>query len=367
VAKRLAGFKNKFVNVYHQGGDEFIVLIQNATITYIKDLAIELVNEIKKPFIINGMEVFVTTSIGISRSPDHTNNINELIKMADTAMYYAKLDGKNTFKFFNNELKLQLERKAMIESELRRAKKNEELFILYQPKFNLDNYEIVGMEALIRWKHPHLGLVSPVEFIPIAEETGLIIEIGKWVIQEALHQIRKWQDQGYPLVKVSVNVSQRQFRDMQLVPFIELCLHSLNIDAKYLEIEITESVMEHSELIIPKLKAIKEMGIGVSIDDFGTGYSSLNFLKDLPVDTLKIDQSFIRDLLENPRNNSLVKTILEIGNILNLKVVAEGVETKEHLNHLLQLNCPIGQGYFFSKPINASELEDRFLNKPRFV
>ncbi|MCL6572909.1 MAG: EAL domain-containing protein [Bacillus sp. (in: Bacteria)] len=363
VAKRLLSFQSEFVNVYHHSGDEFIVLIQNKNITYIKLLAMEIVTGMKKPFFINGNEIFITTSIGISRYPDHTNTINDIIKMADTAMYQAKLSGKNTFKFFTNELKLQLARKAVIESQLRRAIKNEELFILYQPKFKLTNNEIVGIEALIRWQHPFLGLVSPVEFIPIAEETGLIIDIGKWVIQEVLHQMSNWQDQGYPLVKVSVNVSQRQFRDKELVPTIGSNLHTFTIDAKYFEIEITESVIEDIELVIPKLNMLKEMGVGISIDDFGTGYSSLNILKDLPIDTLKVDQTFIRDLVGSSRNHLLVKTILEIGKILDLKVVAEGIETEEQLNQLLKLNCPIGQGYYFSKPIRHTELENKFFKK----
>lgn len=360
VAKRLQSFETELIKVFHHGGDEFIILIRNKDVLFIKNISSEIVKSIKVPFYINGIEIYITTSIGISRYPDHTHEIHDLIKMADTAMYYAKLEGKDTFKIFNNELKLQIERKAIIESELRRAIKNEELFILYQPKFSLNNYEIVGIEALIRWEHPVLGIISPGEFIPIAEETGLITDIGRWVIHGVIQQMRIWQDKRYPLVKVSLNVSQRQFRDTQLVPTIESYLQLFNIDSKYLEIEITESVMEDLDLIIPILNTLKAMGVGISIDDFGTGYSSLNLLKVLPIDTLKIDQSFIRDLLENPKDYSLVKTILEIGNNLELKVVAEGVETEAHLKQLLQLKCPIGQGYYFSKPIHPAALENKF-------
>jgi diguanylate cyclase len=363
VSKRLLSFKNDMVNVYHHGGDEFIVIAGNTNEKYIKDLASEIIKKIKEPYYLNITEVFITASIGISLYPEHTNHINDLIKTADTAMYFAKLAGKNTFKFFNKELEMQLERKAKIEAELRKALKNKELNILYQPKFNLGNLELVGIEALIRWKHPTLGTISPSEFIPIAEEIGIINDIGKWVIKEILHQIRSWLDKGFPCVKVSVNISPKQFSDQKLVQDICSFLHLYQIDSKYLEIEITESVISEPKISTPILNSLKEQGIGISIDDFGTGYSSLSIIKDLPIDTLKIDQSFIHDLLENPKEKLLVMTIVEIGNILGLKVIAEGIETAEQLEHLLQLNCTMGQGYYFSKPISASELETRFFKQ----
>ncbi|WP_462408524.1 sensor domain-containing protein [Neobacillus sp. Marseille-QA0830] len=361
VAKRLLSFEDKMINVYHHGGDEFIIIIQCTNITYIKELAAAIIKKIQEPYSINGIEVWITTSIGISFYPYHTHDITDLIKFADTAMYYAKLDGKNTFKFFNEELEWRLERKSKLESELRKALINNELHMFYQPKFQLDSFEIVGMEALIRWEHPELGLISPMEFIPIAEETGLILTIGKWVIHEVLQQMRIWQDQGYPCMKVSVNVSSRQFRDKDLVQTIRSGLHIFHIDPNLFEIEITESEIADTELSIPILKSLKEIGVSISIDDFGTGYSSLNVLKDLPIDTIKIDQSFVRDLLEHPKENLLVMAILQIGNILGLKVVAEGIETEKQLQHLLMLNCRIGQGYYFSKPIKVTEFENRFL------
>jgi diguanylate cyclase (GGDEF)-like protein/PAS domain S-box-containing protein len=363
VAKRLTAFRNEHINVYHHGGDEFIVIIQNTNVTFLKNLALSILNSIKESYFLNGIEVFITASIGISLYPNHTSHIIDLIKSADTAMYYAKLEGKNTYKFFNKELEMQQERKTMIEAELRKAIKNEELLILYQPKFQLDRIEIIGIEALVRWEHPVLGLVSPEEFIPVAEETGLIIEIGNWVIHDVLHQMQKWQEKGYPCLKVSVNVSPRQFRDKELVRTIQSSLQIFNIDSCNFEIEITESVLADPELAIPILNSLKKIGVGISIDDFGTGYSSLNILKDLPIDTLKIDQSFIRDLFGDPKDNLLVMTIIEIGHILGLKVVAEGIETEQQLNHLLLLNCRIGQGFYFSKPVKAAELENRFFMK----
>lgn len=360
VAKRLLLIKNKDLNVYHLGGDEFIILIQTSDYDYIKRMAKEIINQVKQPYFIFGKEVLITTSIGICQYPKHTNNYDELINFADTAMYYAKLDGKNTYKFFNEDLGLQLERKGLIENELRKAIANKEFVMYYQPKCDLIDSKLVGFEALLRWKNPLLGMVSPAEFIPIAEDIGLITDIGKWIIEEVLRQMNQWQSKGYPLVKVSVNVSQRQFKNKQLVNYIERCLDLYKIDAKFFEIEITESLMADFELTIPQLTAVKERGVGISIDDFGTGYSSLSFITNLPVDTLKIDQSFIRGLLSNENNRLLVKTIIDIGNTLELDIVAEGIETEEQLEELIALNCRYGQGYLFSKPLSALEVESRY-------
>lgn len=360
VAERLNFFSNHMIKTYHLGGDEFVVLILKENMDFVKNIAMDIGEYIKEPFYLKGNEIFVTASIGISGSPEHTDDMNELITMADTAMYYAKLDGKNTYKFFNNELKEQRERRTLIEIELRRAIRNEELYVVYQPKFNLHNSKLAGIEALIRWDNPLLGKVSPMEFIPVAEDTGLINEIGNWIINDVLYQMRRWHDKGYSPVKVSVNVSQRQFRDNNFVPFIESCLYSFSIEAKYLEFEVTESVIENIDLVMPKINSLKALGVGISIDDFGTGYSSLSMLKNLPFDTLKIDQSFIRDLIGNSQDLSLVKTIISIGQTFNLNVVAEGIEKEEHLHLLAELDCPMGQGYFFSKPIRPEQLEVEF-------
>jgi len=363
VSERLNFFRNEFTTTYHHGGDEFIVLIQNKDLEHVQNIAMDIIEYIKEPYYIKGNEVLITASIGISSYPQHTGKINDLLNMADTAMYYAKIDGKNTYKMFTNELKQQLERKTLIEVELRKAIKNEELYLHYQPKFNLLTNELAGVEALIRWENPNLGFVPPMEFIPIAEDTGLISEIGNWVISEVLTQMDELRSYGYPLVKFSVNVSQRQFRNESFIPFIESSLCQYNIKPHYLELEVTESVLENFELVIPKITALKELGVGLSIDDFGTGYSSLSLLKNLPFDTLKIDQSFVRDLIGNSKDLSLIKTIINIGKTFNLNVVAEGIETEEHLNLLGQLECPMGQGYYFSKPISATELEEKFFSK----
>ncbi|WP_273122865.1 sensor domain-containing protein [Metabacillus sp. HB246100] len=357
VAKRLLSIQNEYVRVYHLGGDEFIVLIQNGYHDYIENMAIELISLFKEPYLIFGKNVMITASIGICRYSEDTTNYDELIKLADTAMLHAKMDGKNTYKFFNNELKIRLERESVIEHALRKAIANHEFFIQYQPKWNLVDSSLVGFEALIRWKNPSLGMVSPAEFIPIAEDTGLITDIGNWIIDHVLCQMSKWRSKGLPLVKVSVNVSQRQFKDNKLVSYIEKCLGDHRIDAELLEIEITESLIADFNLIIPQLHALRDRGVGISIDDFGTGYSSLNFINDLPIDTLKIDQSFIRGLVDNEKNSLLVKAIIDIGNTLKLTIVAEGIETEEQLTKLVELNCTLGQGYLLGKPLGVLEVE----------
>lgn len=363
VAERLISIQNEHIKIYHLGGDEFIVIVQNGDYNYTESIAAEIIHILKKPYSIFEKEVFITCSIGICSKSEHGNNFEKLIELADIAMYHAKLEGKNTYKFFNEDIRKQLERNLLIENELRKAISNGEFFIHYQPKCNLADSSLIGLEALVRWNNPLIGIVSPAEFIPIAEETGLINDIGKWVINEVLSQMNKWQLSGIPLVKISVNVSQRQFKEIELVGYIEKCLTTHNIEPHYFEIEITESLIADFELIIPQLTSLKNMGVGISIDDFGTGYSSLNFINLLPVDTLKIDQSFIRGLLSNRKNNLLVKTIIDIGNNLQLKVVAEGIETEEQHKELINLNCHFGQGYLFSKPLTADKIELILLKK----
>lgn len=234
--------------------------------------------------------------------------------------------------------------------------------MVYQPKMNLLTNELWGMEALIRWDHPTLGLISPLEFIPIAEDTAIILDITKWVVNDVLEQMRKWSLAGYPNINTSINVSQRQLRDTTFVDYLHDSLQCYEIDPAQLEIEVTESVMENAELVIPILRDMKEIGVCISIDDFGTGYSSLNLLKTLPIDTLKIDQSFMNDLHGNEKDIALLKTIITIGQTFNLNIVAEGTETEEQIRLLSSLGCTIAQGYYFSQPTNASEFEEQYLN-----
>ncbi len=362
VASRLRFFNKKNISTYHLGGDEFIAMVCDSDLDQVKLVAYDIVEYLREPYYIEGNEIFLTASVGISATPAHTNDVFELLGLADTAMYYAKLDGKNTYKIFTEQLKSQLDRRTFIDSELRKAVKNSEFFMVYQPKINLLTNELWGMEALIRWDHPTLGLISPLEFIPIAEDTAIILDITKWVVNEVLEQMRKWSLAGYPNINTSINVSQRQLRDTTFVDYLHDSLQCYEINPAQLEIEVTESVMENAELVIPILRDMKEIGVCISIDDFGTGYSSLNLLKTLPIDTLKIDQSFMNDLHGNEKDIALLKTIITIGQTFNLNIVAEGTETEEQIKLLSSLGCTIAQGYYFSQPIKASEFEEQYLN-----
>jgi diguanylate cyclase (GGDEF)-like protein/PAS domain S-box-containing protein len=361
VANRLVSFRNEYTSVFHIGGDEFIMLIHNIDKHSVNQVASVIGQVIDKPFYVSGNEISITTSIGISCYPDDHVDIEELLKLADTAMYYAKLSGKNNHEFINNDIKLFLETKSFLELELKKAIRNQELVLHYQPKLALQRNKLVGVEALIRWKHPTLGTISPVEFIPIAEETGLIVDIGKWVIKEALQQISEWEKEGFPL-QVSVNVSQRQLkREGELVQHIQACLQQYNVNPKDLELEITESVLENYEKIIPVLNEVKTLGIKVAIDDFGTGFSSLGSLKYLPINTLKIDQTFIKDLEGNKTDLAIVKSIIDVGRNLEIEIVAEGIETIEQLNILKDFKCLYGQGYYFGQPLPPEQFKEKFL------
>jgi diguanylate cyclase (GGDEF)-like protein/PAS domain S-box-containing protein len=361
VANRIDSFPNEYISVFHIGGDEFIVLLQNNDKHTAEQLALRLIQEIEKPFYVEKNEISITTSIGISCYPDDHDEVEELLKLADSAMYYVKLSGKNRYEFINTDIKGFQERKAFLELELKMALRNQELILHYQPKLDLQSNRLVGMEALIRWEHPKLGRISPIEFIPIAEETGLIIDIGKWVINEALYQTSLWEKEGFPL-QVSVNVSQRQLsNDSKLINYIQSCLEEHQIKPENLELEITESVMENYEKIIPVLNELKCIGVKIAIDDFGTGFSSLGSLKHLPIDYLKIDQTFIGDIEENLTDLAIVKSIIDIGKNLEIIIVAEGIETIDHLNILKNLKCSLGQGYYISHPLPAKQFKEIFL------
>lgn len=361
IAETLRSFQNESISVFHISGDEFIVLITNKSQDVALVIAEQIIEQIKVPYLIEGNEIYVTTSIGVSCFPSDSTELTELINLADMAMYSAKQAGKNNFKIFNKRLKEKQDQKIKVETELRKAIENNEFYLHYQPKMDLATLELNGLEALIRWRNPVLGNVPPMDFIPIAEETGLIDEIGNWVIKEALDQISRWKAKGYSLVKVSVNVSPHQFRYTKLSEYIEMCMMATRVEPKYFEVEVTESVFEDFEIVHPILTQFKKMGIGISIDDFGTGYSSLSLLTKLPVDTLKIDQSFIRGGMHDSKDLALVKSIIDIGINLNLNVVAEGIETEKHVNLLKKFGCPSGQGYLFNPPLTAGEIEDTYL------
>jgi len=302
----------------------------------------------------------VTCSLGISVFPDHGTDGETLLKNADVAMYCAKDNGRNNFQFFTQEMNSRAVERLTLESSLRLALERKELFLVYQPQWDVATGKITGAEALLRWQHPRLGLVPPDKFIPIAENSGLIMPIGEWVLKTACAQAREWQDQGLPPLPVAVNVSAVQFRQESFPALIRRVLLETGLPAQYLELELTESLLLSSaDVTLSVLQELKEMGVNLSIDDFGTGYSSLNYLKHLPVYKLKIDRSFVRDITLDPDDAAITGTIISMAKSLNLKVIAEGVENAEQMLFLQEHDCDEVQGYYFSRPLAVDDFSEK--------
>ena len=343
--------------VARQGGDEFIVLLTDIPRPQdVTTVAFKIFDVFSAPFNVQGHELFITTSIGATLYPDDGDDMQSLLRNADTAMYRAKEEHGNAFQFYSSEMSVRALERAELESALRRALDRDEFELFYQPKVETSSGRIIGAEALIRWHHPDMGLVSPTRFIPMAEEIGLIVPIGDWVLHTACAQNKAWQDAGLPLICVSVNLSARQFKQDDLVESVADALQNMGLDARHLELELTESmVMNSAELFITKLEELKDLGVQLSIDDFGTGYSSLSYLKRFPLHHLKIDQSFVRDIATNADDAAITSTVISLGHSLNLKVIAEGVETEEQVEFLRSHHCDEMQGYYFSKPLPANE------------
>ncbi|WP_338450142.1 PAS domain S-box protein [Niallia oryzisoli] len=358
VANRLEASMHDRDTIYRQGGDEFTVTLTDADRNRASKVARQIIDVLAVPFNIKGYEIFISPSIGISLFPEDGETGEILIKHADFAMYQAKKAGKNRYHFYSSHEHGGRINPLKMEMELHKAIERKELLLHYQPKINLKTGKITGVEALIRWLHPDWGMVSPGTFIPLVEETGLIIPIGEWALHAACKQNKEWQQRGFSTV-VSVNLSPRQFKQSNLVQTIARVLQKTGLEPHCLEVEITESMTADIERTISTLQQLKKLGVRISIDDFGTGFSSLNYLKQLPVDTLKIDQSFVRELYKNPNDETIVKTIISMTHNLNLTVVAEGIESKEQLAFLQQHLCDEGQGYFFSKPLTKEQLEER--------
>lgn len=360
VSKRLKQLVRPEDIVSRQGGDEFIILLKGSGKRESELLGQQILNEFSNPFILSGEELFISPSIGISLYPRDGTEADSLIKNADKAMYLAKEKGKNNFHFHTSKLDSSLEQKMVLEQALRKVIENKELALYYQPQIELITGEIIGVEALLRWNHPDMGLISPLQFIPLAEETGLIIPIGKWVIETACKQTKKWHEQGFTSLHTSVNVSVRQLNDPNFVNYIIEIFSKTGLEPQYLTIEITESIMNNTKKSLIIINQLKEIGIKISIDDFGTGYSSLSVLNELPIDFLKIDQSFIKDHETNSKKNALVKAIIQMGQNLNFELVAEGIENEKHINNLKNYQCRFGQGYFFSPPLSVNKVERLF-------
>jgi diguanylate cyclase (GGDEF)-like protein/PAS domain S-box-containing protein len=357
VSKRLLASVRGSDTVSRQGGDEFVILLSE--IAYPEDAATsanKILHSLSAPHSIEGQDLHIDGSIGISVYPEDGADAETLIKNADTAMYHAKENGRNNFQFFKVEMNAKAVERQSLEGSLRRALERKEFLLHYQPKVNLETGEITGVEALIRWRQPDRGLVPPSQFVPIAEDCGLIIQIGRWVLREACRQARAWQRAGLPLVPITVNVSAVEFRDKGFVESVRTTLAETGLEARYLGLELTEGVlMEDAESTAAVLQELKVMGVHLAVDDFGTGYSSLSYLRQFPIDVLKIDQSFVNQITADPDDSSIVSAIINMGKSLKHLVVAEGIETQEQRAYLQGQSCAEGQGYLFSRPLAAAQ------------
>ncbi|WP_163969341.1 putative bifunctional diguanylate cyclase/phosphodiesterase [Oceanobacillus halotolerans] len=369
AAKRLKGCLRKTDFIARLGGDEFVILLnEDHSMDHMHTVATKILQAFSFPFKCNSKQIYTSTSIGIStgvvtnHEPSELESfVGTLIKQADTAMYHAKKQGGNSYCFNTLEQNMELERFYQLEQEIKHALTKDEFRIVYQPLVNLTSNQIVGAEALLRWDNPKLGTVSPTEFIPLLEDIGLIIPVGRWVMRSVCHQMKQWVDLGMGIGRIAVNVSPIQFRHEHFISDVRQILNETGLDPHCLELEITENAILHMDKSIKTIETLKELGVKISIDDFGTGYSSLSYLNRLEIDTLKIDKSFIDDL--NMDGEIIIDTIIHMGKNLTFNVLAEGIENKEQLAYLKQQDCHEGQGYYWSKPVEADDIPTLFLQK----
>ncbi len=360
MAQRLKSCVRDSDTVARLGGDEFVLLLQGAPFDdeRVSIAMSRILSEVRKPVDVRGRELTVTCSIGISVCPEDGNDVDALLKHADAAMYQAKQAGRDNFQFFTSSINQRVLDRMDLEHRLRGALERSEFLLHYQPKLDLRSGMVVGTEALIRWRAPQQGLVSPSRFIPLAEETGLIEPIGEWVLETACRQAQLWRERGFRPLTVAVNVSPRQFRDAGLPQLVENILKKTGVTPSMIELEITETCLAHdSEKFIATLKTLKGLGVQIAIDDFGVGYSSMAYLKSFPVDRLKVDQTFAKNLATSEKDRSIYKAIVSLGHNLGLRVVAEGVETSEQYYLLRDIGCDEVQGFFFSMPVPADDFE----------
>jgi diguanylate cyclase (GGDEF)-like protein len=361
VTERLKNCLSKNDFIVRYGGDEFIIVLQNVTREKVSHIAETIIQQFTESFVVDGLEIFTTPSIGISMYPEDGEDIDTLIKNADAAMYLAKETGKNNYQFYDLSLQEKNEKKMRIESKLRKALEQDEFVLYYQPKFELETNCLVGVEALIRWNNKELGFVSPADFIPIAEELGLIVSIGKWILREACRQCVKWQQIGVKDLRVAVNISPRQFKDPSFIQTVVSTLEETGLPPHYLELEITESIMEDITQSRAILEKLKQIGVKVATDDFGTGYSSLHYLCHLPINIIKIDKSFIDGIHISDEKVAILQTIIDMGHRLQFAVVAEGIEMQDQVDFLVHHRCQVGQGYYFNKPLSTNEFERLYI------
>ncbi|WP_127573035.1 putative bifunctional diguanylate cyclase/phosphodiesterase [Paenibacillus xylaniclasticus] len=356
VATRLHSIVGDSCFISRYAGDEFILLYPYKRREDIEALAKRLIHSFQAPFQIHHNSIYSTLSIGISLYPEDARDVETLIQYSDEAMYDVKTSEKNGFRFFSASMSTELLYQIKLENDLRGALNNKEFTIHYQPLVELRSGKIRGVEALLRWRHPELGLISPGVFIPIAERTGVIVELGEWVLEEACRQVKSWQLAGSPELMLAVNVSIRQFKSPDLTDSVSRILSATDFDPALLELEVTESLMQNLTQSIAILHELKNLGVKISIDDFGTGYSSLSVLRHLPVDLLKIDRSFTQELTADASSASIVKLIIDIGHSMNLEVVCEGIEHEEEIAILQQYGCKLGQGHYYQRPAPPEEV-----------
>jgi diguanylate cyclase (GGDEF)-like protein len=363
VAKRMQACIRHSDTISRQGGDEFVVLLtevdgfQDAT-----SIAEKLIESIAKPHIVDVHRLHITLSLGISLFPDHCNNAEAMLMNADTAMYQAKKSGRNKYRVFTPDMNVCAIELQSVEQALHRALEKREFVLYYQPKINLETGAVIGAEALLRWKRSVSQLDCPTQFVSIAENCGLILPIGKWVLREACRQTQEWLQAGLDIGHIAVNVSALELHDKNFAPGIRAILTETGLDPHHLELELTESVLMHdTQLATDILKALRDLGVRIAIDDFGTGYSSLGYLQNFPIDTLKIDQSFVRDI-DRGAGEAIVSAVIALGMNLNLRVVAEGIETRQQLEFLQSHGCAEGQGYYFAQPVPAEEFAELLRN-----
>jgi diguanylate cyclase (GGDEF)-like protein/PAS domain S-box-containing protein len=367
VAQRLTSCVRESDTVARFGSDEFAVLLTQISRAQDAANAARAIKEVlDQAFIFDEQEVFISTSIGISLYPHDDRDTAGLLKAAGVALDRAKVEGGNSYQFYTAGGTTRALKQLVLESNLRGALERSEFVVQYQPQVTIPDFHLVGMEALVRWKHPSLGLLYPSEFVTLAEESGLIIPLGDWVMRAACLQNKAWQEAGLAPMRLSVNFSARQFQQPAFISTVAEILKETNLDPRWLELELTESsIMKEPEQAIEKLHELKLMGIRVAIDDFGTGYSSLNYLKRFPIDTLKIDKTFVSDVCKDPHDTAIVRAIITLGHALDLTVIAEGVETQEQLQYLTSLGCDVVQGFLFSKSLPAPVFEELLVEQRR--
>ncbi len=365
VAERLNLILNERDTLARLGGDDFVVMLMDIVGPEQAAAAADLLlTALHEPFVLDDKEIYVGASIGIALHPANGDEFDVLIKNAESAMYYAKDQGRNNYQFFSHEIQAATADRFTIENELRGAIRASELRLYYQPQFTLHDGRITGLEALVRWEHPKRGMTAPDKFIPVAEESGLIIPLGEWVLRQAIEDGVKLRNAGCKLQRLAINLSARQLYHQDTLDLLREMVARGDLGTEALEIEITESgIMQNPEQAVANLNAIRDMGIGIAIDDFGTGYSSLAYLKRFPINILKIDRSFIRDITLDQDDTTIVKTILAMAQALNLRVIAEGVETQEQYDFLAELGCAEGQGYLFARPMPCEDLISFFRDR----